>query len=349
MRVFAKTLVAILTLVLNLNLSAQEQVVVIPKPVAGAPFAYFDQADLFSQAYHLFREGLTIPAIDSLRKLLYNSGVPLDLRNYYLVVANFTDELSPIGLLHEGSNFFDTRLYGLDKARLYYLFISRQRRGASFVSTLLTAKNSPFLQNLPQFVGMFFPFLPSVRALQPDTTWIDVREYDIPPKFRKFSTISVIVKASLEAEKRLATASFDNTAKEHWSFGVATAVTSAKDVDFAVGNDGVIIIRPKRRGDLGSFAVINFHFYAVDTRAKSLATSFHLLGGLRLARVIEPILGIGFGVPVGFLEAHLFAGYSVEVTQVLKSGFKVGDRVEVDPFKTKFRGKPRLGLELKFP
>jgi hypothetical protein len=328
---------------------AQDQVVVIPKRIDGAPFAYPDSANLFDKAYHLFREGLTGPAIDSLKKLLDHSGFRMDQRHYYLVVANFTDNFSPIGLFHEGSSFFDTRLYGLKDAKLYYVFISRKRGAPSFVSTLFTAKNSPFLENLPEFLGLFFPVLPMAFAV--DTTWVDVREYDIPQKFRQFSTISVVVKTALEAEKRLATASLDNSAKERWSYGLATAVTSVSDLDFDIGNDGVIIVRPKPRGDPSIFGVINFHFKAVDTKAKTLATSFHLLGGLRIAKMIEPIIGLGFGVPLAFLDVHLFGGYSVEFAEELKEGFEVGDPVteQVDPFKLKLRGKPRFGIELKFP
>jgi hypothetical protein len=339
----------LVALAISNKIAAQEQVVVIPKPIAGAPIVYPDSTNLFGKTYNLFREGLTIQAIDSLKKLLNNSGLQMDLRNYYIVVTNFTEAFSPIGLFHEGSSFFDTRLYGLDKAKLYYVFISRRRGAPSFVSTLLTAKNSPFLENLPEFLGLFFPVLP--RAFAVDTTWIDVREYDIPKKFRKFSTITVVVKTALEAEKRLATATYDNTAKEQWSYGLATAITSVSDVDFDIGNDGRIIIRPKSRGDLASFAVINFHFKAVDTKDRKLATSFHLLGGARIARVIEPMIGLGFGVPLAFVELHLFAGYSVEFARELKSGFQVGQLVErkVDPFKTELRGKPRFGIELKFP
>jgi len=348
---FLRTLViASVVLMFSAGLSAQEQVVVIPKPVPGAPFAYVDRDNLFAKAYHLFREGLATQAIDSLKKLLDSSGVKLDLQNYYIVVTNFTDSATPIGLLHEGSNFFDTRLYGLDKAKLYYIFISRQRRGESFVSTLLTAKDSPFIETLPQFIGLFIPFLPSSpQTFLQDTTWIDVREYEIPSQFSKFSNISVLIKTELEAERILGTITFDNTSRERWSFGVATAITSVEDVDFNIGDDGVITIRPKPRGDLGTFAVLNYNFTPVDTKARTLASSLHLLGGMRLARTIEPLLGVGLGLPTGLVDVHLFAGYSLEFAQELKSDFRVGDAATVDPFKTKRRGKPRFGIELKFP
>jgi len=336
--------------ILAADLSAQEQVVVIPRPVQGSPFVFVDRDNLFAKAYHFFREGLAAPAIDSLKKLIDDSGIKLDLRNYYIVVANFTDGASPVGLLHEGSGFFDTRLYGLNDAKLYYIFITRQRRGASFVSTLLTAKDSPFIEALPQFIGLFVPFFPSrIQSSGQDTTWIDMREYEIPEPFRKFSDISVLVKTALEAERMLATITLDNTSKERWSFGVATAITSVQDVDFNIGDDGVIRIQPKPRGDLANFAVLNYNFKPVDTKARTLATSFHLLGGVRLRNVIEPMVGIGFGVPVAIVEVHLFAGYSLEFAQELKSGFAVGQFAREDPFKTKLRGKPRFGIELKFP
>jgi hypothetical protein len=111
----------------------------------------------------------------------------------------------------------------------------------------------------------------------------------------------------------------------------------------------VIRIQPKPSGDIGNFAVVNYNFKPVDTKARTLSTSFHLLGGMRLARTIEPMVGIGFGVPVAMFETHLFAGYSLEFAQELKSGFVVGQFVKEDPFKTKLRGKPRFGIELKFP
>jgi hypothetical protein len=341
---------AIALLILPAGVLAQEQVVIIPKPVENSPFVYVDQNNLFAKAYHLFREGLAPAAIDSLKKLIEESGIKLDLRNYYLVVANFADNASPVGLLHAGSDFFNTRLYGLQDAKLYYIFISRQRE-TSFVSTLLTAKGSPFIEALPQFIGLFIPFLPSagVRELEQDTTWIDMREFEIPSQFQKFSNISVLVKSELEAERVLGTITLDNTSKERWSFGIATAITSVNDVDFNIGDDGVIRIQPKPRGDLASFAVINYNFQPVDTKARTLATSFHLLGGMRLARVIEPLLGVGFGLPAGMVEVHLFAGYSLEFAQELKSGFTIGQVAKVDPFKTKLRGKPRFGIELKFP
>jgi len=349
MRYLPAVIMAIVLLIPPAGVLAQEQVVIIPKPVQNSPFVYADQTNLFAKAYHLFREGLAPAAIDSLKKLIEESGIKLDLRNYYLVVANFADNASPAGLLHEGSDFFNTRLYGLQDAKLYYIFISRQRQ-TSFVSTLLTAKGSPFIEALPQFIGLFIPFLPSgVTATGQDTTWIDMREYEIPDSFQKFSNISVLIKTDLEAERVLATVTLDNTSKERWSFGIATAVTSVNDVDFNIGDDGVIRIQPKPRGDLANFAVINYNFQPVDTKARTLATSFHLLGGMRLARVIEPMLGVGFGLPAGIVEVHLFAGYSLEFAQELKSGFTVGQVVKEDPFKTKLRGKPRFGIELKFP
>ncbi len=345
-------LAALIGLSLSGGLLAQDQVVIIPRPTADSPKAYVDRDNLFAKSYHLFREGLAPAAIDSLKRLIEDSGVKLDLRNYYVVVANFTDSATPIGLLHEDSEFFNTRLYGLQSAKLYYIFLSRQRRGASFVSTLLTAKDSPLTQALPQFIGLFLPFLSpglSLRDTTPDTTWIDLREFEVPAQFQKFSNISILVKTALEAERVLGSITLDNTSKERWSFGVATAVTSVNDLDFAIGDDGVIRVQPKPRGDIGHFAVVNYNFQPVDTKARTLATSFHLLGGMRLASTIEPMVGIGFGIPVAIFETHLFVGYSLEFAQELKNGFVVGQFVKEDPFKTKLRGKPRFGIEVKFP
>lgn len=345
-------LTALIGLSLSGGLLAQDQVVIIPRPTADSPKAYVDRDNLFAKSYHLFREGLAPAAIDSLKRLIEDSGVKLDLRNYYVVVANFTDSATPIGLLHEDSEFFNTRLYGLQEAKLYYIFLSRQRRGASFVSTLLTAKDSPLTQALPQFIGLFLPFLSpglSLRDTTPDTTWIDLREFEVPAQFQKFSNISILVKTALEAERILGSITLDNTSKERWSFGVATAVTSVNDLDFVIGDDGVIRVQPKPRGDIGHFAVINYNFQPVDTKARTLATSFHLLGGMRLASTIEPMVGIGFGIPVAIFETHLFVGYSLEFAQELKNGFVVGQFVKEDPFKIKLRGKPRFGIEVKFP
>jgi len=345
-------LTALLGLSWSGGLLAQDQIVIIPRPVAGSPVAYVDRDNLFAKSYHLFREGLAPAAIDSLKKLLEDSGVKLDLRNYYVVVANFTDSATPIGLLHEDSEFFNTRLYGLQEAKLYYIFLTRQRRGVSFVSTLLTAKGSPLTQALPQFIGLFLPFLSpgmSRSGTGTDTTWIDMREFEVPAPFQKFSNISVLVKTALEAERILGSITLDNTSKERWSFGVGTAVTSVNDLDFSIGDDGVIRIQPKPRGDIGHFAVLNYNFKPVDTKARTLSTSFHLLGGMRLASTIEPMVGIGFGIPVAIFETHLFVGYSLEFAQQLKNGYVVGQFVEEDPFKLKLRGKPRFGIELKFP
>jgi len=352
MRNFKAVSITLAVLMLTGVLFAQDQIVIIPRPAPGSPIPFVDRDNLFAKAYHLFREGLAPAAIDSLKKLLDESGVKLDLRNYYVVVANFTDSATPVGLLHEGSEFFNTRLYGLQEAKLYYIFLTRQRRGASFVSTLLTAKDSPLTEALPQFIGLFLPFLSpglSLRETVPDTTWIDMREFEVPAPFQKFSNISVLVKTKLEEERVLATITLDNTSRERWSFGVATAVTSVRDLDFTIGDDGVIRIQPKPSGDIGNFAVVNYNFKPVDTKARTLSTSFHLLGGMRLARTIEPMVGIGFGVPVAMFETHLFVGYSLEFAQELKSGFVVGQFVREDPFKTKLRGKPRFGIELKFP
>ena len=89
----------------------------------------------------------------------------------------------------------------------------------------------------------------------------------------------------------------------------------------------------------------------MDTKQPTLASSFHLLGGLRLSDVLEPLIGIGGGADLGMFGLHVFAGYSVEFAQKLKAGYDVGDVVasEVNPFKLKIRGKPRFGIEIKFP
>jgi hypothetical protein len=277
----------------------------------------------------------------------------LNERNYYVVVANFTDNMSPIGLLHEGSEFLDTRLYGLTSDTLYYVFISKRENAESFLSVTLTSKPSPFQENLADFLSLFSQLpIPTLPLGGPQAVWIDVRRFEIPSKFQKNSDISIIVKKELGAEEFLATAIFDNTAKERWSFGIATAITTIDDLDFLIGDNGTIIVRPKPNGDLAAFGVINYHFQAVDTKAPTLASSFHLLAGLRIDDDIEPLVGLGFGFPTGIpIEVHFFGGVSVEFANELKSGFNVGDQIlrDVDPFELDIRVRPRFGLEVKFP
>ncbi len=335
------------------NLFAQDRIITIPKPVPGAPFQVTDFDDLFGKAYRWFYDGEVEWAADSLRKLIDMSDFKMDERNYYIVVANFTDKMSPIGLFHEGSDFLDTRLYGLTADSLYYIFISKTEKAESFLSTVLTSKSSPFEENLLDFLSLFIDIPISLTPLGGDqTVWIDVRKYEIPKKFQKNADISVIVKKDLESEDFVAAATFDNTAREHWSFGVATAITTVNDVDIIIGGDGRIIVRPKPHGDLAAFGVINYHFSAVDTKAPTLAGSFHILAGLRLEDDIEPLVGIGFGPPTGLgVEVHFFGGISAAFTNKLKSGFAIGDVVgnDVDPFKLSVKIRPRFGLELKFP
>jgi hypothetical protein len=343
--------ILILTFVLAPSVFSQDKVVVVPKQIDGAPFSVEDDADLFAKAYRFFIEGDVAMAADSLRKLIDASGYKIDPQAYYIVVANFTDKVSPIGLFHEGSDFLDTRFYGLKTDSLYYMFISRTENAPSFVSVLLKSKPTPFEANLPAFLNLFGVGLPTTLAEPRRTTWIDVRRFAIPEKFQKVSDISVIVKKDLSSDEYLAAAVFDNTPLERWSYGVATAITSIDDVYLDVGNDGTIIVKPRPNGDLAVFGVINFHFKAVDTKAPTLGSSFHLLGGLRLANFIEPLLGLGFGIPVTGFELHIFGGGSLAFRNELKSGYAIGERVvkEEDPFKTKIKFYPRFGLELKFP
>jgi len=350
---FRKLILTMILFILNFstNLPAQDQAILIPKAVPGAPFLVNDKDDLFGKAWRFYRDGFTSLAADSLRKLIDISGFELKKNNYYIVVPNFTPTETPIGMFHGDAHFLDTRLYGLESDSLYYIFISRQDTAKSYLSTVITRKDSYFEENLLNFL-MLFPIItgPMVQEVGENPTWIDVRKYEIPKKFHKNSDISVIVKKDFYDDKFLAQTVFDNTSLERWSYGVATAVTGIEDVDFII-DGGKIVVRPKPKGDLATFGVINYHFKAVDTKAKTLATSFHLLGGLRISTTIEPILGVGFGIPADIIDLHLFAGYSVEFAQTLKDGYKVGDVIEseVDPFKLTIRGRPRIGIELKFP
>jgi hypothetical protein len=344
-------------LVASNQATAQDKIITIPTPVPGAPFQVEDNADLFGKAYRWFHDGELEWAADSLRKLLSLSDFEIDERNYYIVVANFHDSFTPVGMLHEGSAFNDTRLYGLAQDSLYYVFISKRENATSFLSTVLTAKASPFEENLLDFLSLFPQFPISLAQLNTDpTVWIDVRKFDIPEKFQKNCDISIIVRNSLDAEEHLATAVFDNTSLERWSYGIATAITTIDDVDFIIGEDGRIIVRPKPKGDLAVFGVINYHFKPVDTKAPTLASSFHLLGGLRIDNTIEPILGLGLGVPVGLpIEVHVFAGGSVQFANEIKSDFidefesNTPITEDVNPFKLTIRARPRFGIEIKFP
>lgn len=346
-------ILALILFVPGFNL-AQERMILMPKELPGAPFEYSDTNDLFGKAYRWFLESEPNLAADSLRKLVKLAGIRIDPGSYYVVVANFTDSFTPIGLFHENVDFLSTRMFGLNKKNLYYIFISRQREGKSFLSVLATVKESPFMKNLPAFLGLFLPS--PISKIKPQSltsreTWIDVRQFDIPNEFQKFSDLSFLIKSDLSAENFLASATFDNTSKERWSYGIATAITTVKDVDITVGSDGRIIVRPKPNLDLATFAVLNYHFQPVDTEAPTLASSFHLLGGLRLAEFPEPIIGVGGGINLNVLSLHLFVGYSVEIANQLKSGYTIGQKINrsVDPFKIKLLGKPRFGIEIKFP
>ena len=344
--------IVFLLLILPLLIFAQEQTILVPKPLDGSPFKVSDEQDLFGQAYRWFLEGRYQRGADTLRSLIKAAGVEIEPQNYYVVVANFSDKVTPIGLFHEQDDFFSTRMYGLEEKNLYYIYISRQREGASFLSVLATAKDSPFMENLPLFLGLFLPIpTAEIEAVRGPVTYVDVRQFTVPPAFRKYSDLSFLVKADLASERVLAKTVFDNTSLERWSYGIATAITSANDVDLVVGNDGKITVRPKPNLDLAAFAVINYHFKPVDTKAKTLASSLHLLGGLRLSNYMEVLLGVGGGVDFSFFGLHLFAGYSVEFADALKEGYQIDDKItnEENPFKLNIRGKPRVGIEIKFP
>jgi len=338
---------------LSFSINGQDRSILVPKPIAGSPFQYNDTEDLFGKSYRWFLEGEVNLAMDSLKKMVKLAGINLNPESYYVVIANFQDEYSPIGLFHENDDFFSTRMYGLKENNLFYIFISRKQDAPSYLSVLATSKSSPFAENLPAFLG-FFPSVSgivSAEALTGQETWIDVRQFTMPEAYQKFSDLSFIIKKDLSDEKDLANVVFDNTSKERWSYGVATAITDVNEVDFLVGNDGTIIVRPKPNLDFATFAVINYHFKAVDTKAKTLASSFHLLAGLRLSDILEPIIGVGGGISLDIIDLHLFAGMSVEVADDLKSEYSIGQKIskKEDPFKTKLRAKARFGIELKFP
>ena len=339
-------------LMIATTLQAQDQTILVPKALGWTPLVYDDTEDLFGKAWRFYRDGFTDWAVDSLKKLINTAGYKLNKNHYYIVVANFTPTETPIGMFHGDAPFHDTRLYGLESDSLFYIFISRDDTAKSYLSTVVTRKDSYFESNLINFIALF-PFFSQVKTevTGENRTWIDIRKFEVPEKFQKNCDISVIVKKDFYDDAFLARAVFDNTSLEKWSYGIATAITNADDVDYAVEN-GVIVVRPKPEGDFATFGVINYHFKAYDTKAKTLSSSFHLLGGMRISQTLEPILGLGFGFPLTFIDLHIFAGYSVEFAQTLDGEYYVGQDIstqEVDPFKLKIRGKLRFGLEVKFP
>lgn len=347
-----KKIVLIVTLVFATNLMSQEKEIIIPKPVPGSPYVVNDTTDLFGKAWRFYRDGFGTWAADSLRKLLDQVGFEMKKNNYYVVVANFNPAETVIGMYHGNDSFLSTRLYGLKTDSLYYIYISRKDSARHYLSTVITRKGSYFEENLLNFLLLFPFFSPTkIQVEEENVTYIDIRKYEIPKKFQKYSDISIIVKKDFYDDRFLAQTVLDNSSLERWSYGIATGITSVDDVDFII-DGGVIRVRPKPKGDLASFGVINYHFKAVDTKNKTMATSIHLLGGLRISTTIEPILGAGFGIPIGMIDLHLFAGYSVEFAQEPKAGYIINvTQVEKyeDPFKLKIRGKPRFGIEVKFP
>jgi len=344
-------LLVLIFILFSTIISAQDRTILVPRQVPGAPFSYNDQNEYFGKAYRWFHEGAIDSAVENLKTVITESGYTLDENAFYVVLAHFSDSFAPIGMIHGNDpDFFNTRLYGLEENNLHYIFISQTEKAPSFLSVMATAKTSPFMENLPGFLGLVGLLgQPAALTSSANNVWVDVRQFSLPKVYRDFSDLSFLVKNKLSDENPLATIVFDNTAKEKWSYGFAMALTSVRDVDIVVGSDGTIIVRPKPDADLAGFAVINYHFSAIDTKAKSFGNSFHLLGGFRLADIFEPIVGIGGGVSLGIIDLHAFVGYSFEFTNDLKSGFEIGDTVSsnTSPFKSKVRGKPRFGLEIK--
>jgi hypothetical protein len=345
-------LVVIAFLMMTLDVNAQDRTILMPRPLGTS--VYDGEGDYFSKAYRWFLESEIDSGVTNLKKVIESTGYTLDPNGYYVVVANFTDQFSPIGIIGKDVDFFDTRLYGLQEENLYYIFIS-QTDSVSFLSVLATSKTSPFMEHLPGFLG-FIGLLPGAQEISalpgPNAAWVEIRQFTIPKSYRKFSDLSFLVKKNLSDENMLATLIIDNSAKERWSFGVAFALTSLRDVDIVVGSDGTIIVQPKPTADPAVFGVINYHFFPVDTKAKTFGNSIHALGGLRVGGpFLEPILGIGGGVSLDIIDLHVFAGYSVEFANELKEEYKIGQKIskEEDPFQLNIRGKLRFGLEVKFP
>ncbi len=333
---------------------AQEKSVLLPKRLEGSPFKVTDSDDKFGQAYRWFIEGEVDSGTVRLKELIAHAGISLDPTAYYIVAANFDDGFTPIGMIHGSDHFLNTRMFGLGESNLYYMFITRDEGTQSYVSVLATKKSSPAAENLLPFLSLFIPVIPASVATLADAdkeTYIDIRQFEVPKAYRKNADLSFLVKKQLSDERMLGRADFDNTAKERFSYGIATAITSIDDLDIIIGNDGTIIVRPKDNLDLATFAALNIHLKPIDTKAKNFGNSFHLMAGIRLTNFIEPLVGLGASFDLGAFDLGIFGGYSVEVANELEEGFEIGQRIdaEVDPFKIKLRGKPRFGLQVKFP
>ncbi|MBN2009609.1 hypothetical protein JW960_09730 [candidate division KSB1 bacterium] len=352
MRMKTSLLVIVACLLIGTGSSfSQDQVVLIPKSLRMTPYAVNDNADLFGKAWRFYRDGYTDMAADSLRKLVALTGYEIKPNHYYVVVANFTETETAIGMFHGDDSFNNNRLYGLKSDSLFYVFISREDSASTYLSTMVTRKDSYFQQVLPYFITLF-PFISQVQAVEQSEylTWVDIRKFEIPKNFQENCDISMVIKRDFYRDEIMARIILDNTSLEKWSYGIATGITNVDDVDIII-DGGKAVIRPKPRGDLATFGVINYHPKPIDTKARTIASSFHLLGGLRISNTIEPIIGAGIGVPTNIIDVHFFTGFSLEFANELKNGYHVGDTIDsnVEPFQLKLRGKFRFGLEVRFP
>jgi len=331
---------------------SQERMILIPEKVANSELTYIDSTNTFRNMIIFLEDGDVKNAADSLKKVLVDAGLNIKKNFYYIVVVNYDKKHNIIGMFHKNNSFLSTRLYGLKSDSLYYVFVTDDSTMETSISAIVTRKESNFSKNLSGFLSLFQ--LGDIFSVKPmefreRKAFISIRKFDVPQKFQKYCDITVVAKDESK-NKELVRSIFDNTSLERWSYGIATAVTNVNDIDYDI-EDGAVTIKPKPKGDLASFGVINYHFKPVDTKSRTFSSSVHLLGGLRVSTTIEPILGIGAGVPVSLINLHFFAGYSLEFAQILKEGIKVGEIVKssTDPFKLKVRGKPRFGVEVNFP
>lgn len=330
----------------------QERMILVPQMVETPELIYQDHDDVCRNMIIFLEDGDVENAADSLKKMLIEAGLKIKKNDYYIVVVNYHSNKNIIGMFHGDKSFQDTRLYGLGSDSLFYVFVTDDSTMKSSVSAIVTRKDSNFSKNLGEFLSLFqLGGVLGVRPLALDkiTAYISVRKFEVPKKFQKNCDITIVA-MNESKNKELVRAIFDNSSKERWSYGVASAVTTVNDIDYEIDN-GAISIRPKSKGDFATFGVINYHFKAVDTKSKTFSTSIHLMGGLRTSTTFEPILGLGGGLPIPYINLHLFAGYSFEFAQILKEGVRVCDIVtsNKDPFKLKVRGKPRFGIEIQFP
>ena len=122
MRMKALLLLIIISMMLSVGAAiSQDQAILVPKTTRWTAYEMDDKADLFGKSWRFYREGFTNQAADSLKKLIKQTGFQMKPQHYYIVVADFTESETAIGMFHGDESFSDTRLYRLSSDSLYYM------------------------------------------------------------------------------------------------------------------------------------------------------------------------------------------------------------------------------------